>query len=130
MKKTLYLLCLALLSVVCSCSADRASFKDGDDQAAAAAALADRVLPSSRSHFYFETVPSPDGKDYFNLYTKKGKLHICGNNANSMAVGLNWYLRHYCFVDVGWFASDNIKKMPREMPVIDDGECLYEARVD
>ena len=129
MKNTLCLLYLALLSVLCSCSGGHASYKEGDAQAAAAAALADRVLPSSRSHFFFETAPSPDGKDYFSLYTKDGKLHVRGNNSNSMAVGLNWYLRHYCFVDVGWFAGDKIK-MPRELPEIEMGDCTIAARVD
>ena len=52
MKNTLCLLYLALLSVLCSCSDGHASYKEGDAQAAAAAALADRVLPSSRSHFF------------------------------------------------------------------------------
>ncbi|MBR5055845.1 MAG: alpha-N-acetylglucosaminidase N-terminal domain-containing protein, partial [Bacteroidales bacterium] len=129
MRKIYYLLLAALLAVIPVACSEHALYQEGDSGAAAAAALADRVLPSSQSHFFFKTVPSMDGKDYFNVFTKKGKLHIYGNNANSMAMGLNWYLRHCCGVDVGWFSWDKIK-MPRELPVIDEGECYYEARVD
>lgn len=42
---------------------------------------------------------------------------ISGNNANSMAVGLNHYLKYYCNVEVGWFSYDTFT-MPESLPKV------------
>ena len=34
------------------------------------------------------------------------KILIKGNNRNSLAVGLNHYLKYYCQAHVSWYASD------------------------
>ncbi len=83
---------------------------------AAAAALASRVVPEAADHFVFETLPA-DSCDYFVLRQDGDRLVIGGNNANSMAVGLNYYLRHYCGVNIGWFAEDK-GPVPDKLPAV------------
>lgn len=36
-----------------------------------------------------------------------------------MAVGLNYYLKHYCHTHVSWYASDSIV-MPKELPMVNE----------
>ena len=36
------------------------------------------------------------------------KILIKGNNRNSLAVGLNHYLKYYCQAHVSWYASDSV----------------------
>ncbi|MBO5627506.1 MAG: alpha-N-acetylglucosaminidase N-terminal domain-containing protein, partial [Aeriscardovia sp.] len=51
------------------------------------------------------------------LSSEGDKIVIEGNNANSMAVGLNYYLENYCLTTVSWFASDPIE-MPKSLPPV------------
>jgi alpha-N-acetylglucosaminidase len=67
------------------------------------------------------------GKDYFELKSKNGKLVITGNNYNSMAYGLNHYLKYYCNSNVSWYKDDKIT-LPKEMPVV-TSVIHQEARV-
>ena len=55
--------------------------------------------------------------DRFILESAHKKICIKGNNNNSLAVGLNHYLKYYCHTNVSWYASDSID-MPEELPVI------------
>ena len=50
--------------------------------------LVGRLLPDYAK--YFEFRQSKAGKDVFAIYSRRGKVVIEGNNANSMAVGLNY----------------------------------------
>ena len=77
-------------------------------------ALAGRIVPDYDIRF----VQIEDTIDVFELETVAQKLVIKGNNANSMAVGLNYYLKNYCDVTVSWFAYDPVQ-YPEQMPVVD-----------
>ena len=81
----------------------------------AARSLAERIVPTFATHITFSILSSP--KDIFELKWQGNKLVISGNNANSMAVGLNYYLKYVCYTSVSWYSSDRIV-MPSKMPVL------------
>ena len=58
-------------------------------------ALVSRRIPWLEKHIEFKAIPS-SGEDCFTLQTIKNKLIIEATGANAAAVGVNWYLRHYC----------------------------------
>ena len=111
----------ALLTVGCSKPAD-----DGTPDAQAAAALANRIIPLQADQFTFKTLPA-DTCDFFTLGMDGRKIAIGGNNANSMAVGLNYYLKYYCHVNIGWFSWDR-GTMPKTLPRV-DAPVRMDARV-
>lgn len=88
-----------------------------------AEALAERIVPG----YNVEFVQTDDSVDVFEIVTVGKRLVIKGNNANSMAVGLNHYLKNYCDVTVSWFAYDPVQ-YPAEMPSV-DVPVRVEARV-
>ena len=75
------------------------SFKTADEQAAEA--LARRVMGNKAKAVIFEQIESPT--DSYELLQKGRKVLIRGNNANSMAVGLNRYIQQYCLANVSWY---------------------------
>ena len=120
--KRFFPILLAIL-VLAGCNTVPAS---DDPDVAAAAALAHRILPHQARHFTFEVLPAEE-TDFFTLRSEGSKIVIGGNNANSMAVGLNHYLKYYCHVNVGWFAWDK-GEMPKKLPMV-DGTVRINARV-
>ncbi|MFA6591963.1 MAG: alpha-N-acetylglucosaminidase [Bacteroidales bacterium] len=88
-------------------------------------ALAERIIPESADGFKF--VCEGDSSDYFTLSSHKGKIVIKGNNANSMAAGLNYYLKHYCNVSVSWYSSDKVT-LPSSLPLV-ESEICHKANV-
>jgi alpha-N-acetylglucosaminidase len=66
-----------------------------------ARALASRVLEGNGVR-YIEFRKSDAGADTFRIESDGRKVVITGNNANSMATGLGYYLKHYCNINVGW----------------------------
>lgn len=88
--------------------------------------LAGRIVPSSyASRIRF--VETDDTTDVFELSSERGKTVIKGNNVNSMAVGLNYYLKNYCGVTVSWYADDPVQ-CPSYIPSVDT-VIRVEARV-
>ena len=81
----------------------------------AAAGLAGRIVPQYAGDIVF--CQTEDSLDVFELSTEQGRLVIRGNNANSMATGLNHYLKNFCDVTVSWYATDRVQ-CPDEMPVV------------
>ncbi len=69
----------------------------------ASEALLERVAPGSKGRITFELQPSqtPD-TDFFEIGMKNGRPHIIGNNSVSVATGLNWYLKHFCGINLTW----------------------------
>lgn len=55
--------------------------------------LVERLFPEYASQFSFEQSEKID-KDWYEIEAQGGTVRIRGNNANSMAVGLNYYLNH------------------------------------
>jgi alpha-N-acetylglucosaminidase len=74
-------------------------------------ALAARMSASLANKVEFRNIEADGGKDVFTLESQGGKVIIGGNNAGSMAVGLNRYLNRYCKVTVSWYAD-----VPLDLP--------------
>ncbi|HEY4194382.1 MAG TPA: alpha-N-acetylglucosaminidase TIM-barrel domain-containing protein, partial [Mucilaginibacter sp.] len=89
--------------------------------------LVHRVAPAYENRISFGTISADSGKDVFELEYSQGKLIIRGNNFNSMAVGLNYYLNNYCHTTVSWYKNDAVY-LPEVMPVI-TGKIKRSARV-
>ena len=93
----------------------------------AARQLSQRILGDKASQFEFAV---PDNRktefheNYFSLENKDGKILITGNNDNSLAMGLNFYLRHYAHVYVSWNASDPVE-LPKKFPAIEGEKPIY-----
>ncbi|MBS1654807.1 MAG: alpha-N-acetylglucosaminidase [Bacteroidetes bacterium] len=85
----------------------------------AAKSLTARVAPKFAPHIRYEMIKADDGKDVFELKMKDHDLVIGGNSSNSMAVGLNYYLKNYCHTSVSWYSSDSIY-LPAAMPVLNE----------
>ena len=87
-----------------------------DPEVEAAKALAERVVgPQQARHFVFEKAEGEG--DFFRLEQRGGKLAVIGNDANSMAVGLNHYLKYYCHVEYGWLLGDTFA-LPKKLPAV------------
>ncbi|MBO4774585.1 MAG: alpha-N-acetylglucosaminidase [Bacteroidales bacterium] len=80
--------------------------------------LAHRILGDRDTLFKF--VCQPDTVDYFIIERLNGdtggipkrydqKIRITGNNDNSLAVGLNYYLKHCAGIHVSWLACEPIE---------------------
>lgn len=92
-------------------------------------ALAERLLPEYAENFQFKKIKAEDGKDCFRLeVSTPEKIVICGNNANSMAMGLNYYLKYYCNTTISWY-SDIAVEMPETLPAVEK-EYSSQAKVD
>ena len=73
----------------------------------AAAALLERVLPGSSSHFVLAIEPVcpgiPEGKACFTLADGAGgKTKITGTSASEITGGIGVYLREHCNMTIGW----------------------------
>ncbi len=77
--------------------------------------LAHRILGADDTNFVF--VCQPDTIDYFQLESVDGKIRIVGNNDNSLAMGLNYYLQHYAHVYVSWHAHEPVE-LPSRYPLV------------
>jgi len=80
--------------------------------------LVQRLLPSLQTQIVGKQLPPAKSGDYFTLTTENGKLIVGGNSANSMAVGLNYYLKYYCNTTVSWYKDDEFVA-PTSLPAID-----------
>lgn len=76
--------------------------------------LVKRILPEHYGNFAIEQIDSASGKDFFELESKAGKIVIRGNNAVSIASGLNWYLKYYCNAHISW--CGNQLDLPEPLP--------------
>ena len=103
MKFKLFLYLITLLPLV--------AWKTPDERAAQA--LARRVMGEKSSAVTFEQIDS--STDSYELLQKGSKVLIRGNNANSMAVGLNRYIQEYCLANVSWHHYNPVE-LPEVMP--------------
>ena len=109
-----------------SCSAPEATAPDTPDTAAVKA-LAERVTGDHAKSFIFVQAPAEE-KDFFTIEQKGRKVQISGNDANSMAVGLNYYLKYFCHVEYGWLLNDTFA-LPARLPRVKEPITAH-ARVD
>lgn len=92
--------------------------KAEDKDVRAMQAMAERLIPAYAKDFLFEKIEPVNDKDSFSLdVSPEGKIVVRGNNANSMAMGLNHYLRYYCLTTVSWYADIPVE-MPEKLPLI------------
>lgn len=88
-----------------------------DSQAAEAArGLLARLLPRHTDRFVFEVIEPDQGRDVFEIESQDGKIVIRGNTGVSMAMGLNWYLKHYCSCHVSWYGRQ--LNLPDPLPQV------------
>lgn len=88
-----------------------------------------RLIPAYAENFQFRKMKPIDGKDCFRLdASDPRKIIISGNNANSMAMGLNHYLRYYCLTTISWYADIPVE-MPETLPAVEK-PIQVEAKVD
>ena len=120
MKKLFFIASFFMLLGMTACSS-----KDRD--VLAVEQLTHRLIPQYADQFVFEIVPDED-RDYYSLESKDGKIHISGNNANSMAAGLNYYLKYYCLTTVSWYADIPVE-MPDVLPMVEK-PVVVEAKAD
>jgi len=109
---------IAIVMVQCS---------PADPDVRAASALAGRIVPDVASRIKFEKTVSADSVDCFTLRSDGDKIVISANNAGSMAVGLNYYLKRYCLTNVSWYATEPVQ-LPETLPAV-EGEVTVEARL-
>ena len=98
-----------MLIVLCS------SCKESTEDEKAMQQMVERLFPEYASQFSFEQSEKID-KDWYEIEAQGGIVRIRGNNANSMAVGLNYYLNHYCLTSVSWYVNDTVE-MPEVLPM-------------
>ncbi len=58
--------------------------------------LISRRVPWLESRIEFKAMNQMEGKDAFELTTIKGKIVIRATGINAAAMGVNWYLKHFC----------------------------------
>lgn len=114
MKRILNILLIALFGIQVACATS-----DNSRDVAEATALAGRLSGRLAEKVTFEKIAAEKGNDVFTLRNEGGRVVIGGNNANSMAVGLNRYLKKYCNVTVSWY-SDIAVELPVELPQVKD----------
>jgi alpha-N-acetylglucosaminidase len=118
-----YLLSVAIVLLSCLSASHAATPSD----LAAVKGLLQRITPEHAAEFICESLPGKsDSGDRFEIESRNGKIILRGNNANSLSVGLNHYLRHHCLSNVSWYA-DNPIKLPKTLPKV-DGVIRQETR--
>ncbi|MFB0973639.1 MAG: alpha-N-acetylglucosaminidase TIM-barrel domain-containing protein, partial [Bacteroidales bacterium] len=90
-------------------------------------ALAERVTGDHAKSFIFMQAPA-EKKDFFSIEQKGRNIQISGNDANSMAVGLNYYLKYFCHVEYGWLLNDTFT-LPARLPKVKTPVKAH-ARID
>ena len=106
------LLLIAFVSVILCFSCGK---KETDSECVAMRGLVERVVPEYSKHIVLQRLN--DTIDCFEIETIGKNLVIRGNDANSMAVGLNHYLKYYCKAQYSWFETEKLE-IPSERPAI------------
>ena len=65
-----------------------------------------RIVKDHSKSFIIEEIPKQNGKDVFELQSKKGKIILRGSNGVSIASALNFYLKNYCHCSITWNGSN------------------------
>ena len=108
--KKLYLIALLGLLLCVSCAK-----KESDPEIIAMRGLVNRVIPEFSDQIQLERLN--DTIDRYEFESVDNKIVIRGNNANSMAVGLNRYLKYYCHAEFPWFMEEALE-MPATLPMV------------
>ncbi len=76
----------------------------------------ERIIPGRAGAFVIEAIGQENGKDVFELSSHNGKIILRGNNGLSIASALNYYLKNYCFCDIGWNGTN--LNLPATLPMV------------
>ena len=76
-------------------------------------ALLERIDPGASKRIVVEFRESPEA--FFEIDCRGGKPVIRGDNYVHAAVGLNWYLKHYCGVHLSW--NGMTAALPERLPL-------------
>jgi alpha-N-acetylglucosaminidase len=95
-------------------SASTAAFAQVDKDATAS--FIKRIVSSRADEFVIEEIPKENDKDVFELESKNNKIILRGNNGLSVASALNYYLKNYCFSDIGWNGTN--LNIPAVLPLV------------
>ncbi|MDP9076742.1 MAG: alpha-N-acetylglucosaminidase [Bacteroidota bacterium] len=106
MKKYLFTLIVVILSFYSHAQVSQIASKE----------FLERVIPRRCGSFLVESISPENGKDVFELDQKDNKIVLRGNNGLSIASALNYYLKNFCFCDIGWNGSN--LNLPADLPVI------------
>ena len=87
--------------------------------------IIERNLGSKYTEWFSFEIDSFYEYDYFDISSKKDKIHIKANNGVSLAVGLNYYLKYFLKVNISQTAIQN--KMP-EKPVFPKDKIHRETK--
>src|SRR5687768_15423795 len=82
----------------------------------AAAALVQRIVKDKAASFVIEEIPRQNGKDVFELESRKGKIVLRGSNGIAVASALNHYLQQYCNCHISW--NGTYLHLPARLPVV------------
>jgi alpha-N-acetylglucosaminidase len=80
------------------------------------AAFLKRIVSNRASDFVIEEIPKEKDKDVFELESRNNKIILRGNNGLSVASALNYYLKYYCFSDIGWNGTN--LNIPAVLPIV------------
>ena len=80
--------------------------------------LLERIDKGASKKFKTELVKSD--KDFFELDSRNGKVIVRGNSWVNIAVGLNWYLKHYAGVHLSWNGMS--ARLPEKLPQLTSPE--------
>ena len=95
MKKYLLLLMMAAFALIAF----------AEKNPAQVCALLDRIGgegTSERIETRVKRSLSKDGKDVFEISTKRGKPYIQANSLSALTTGIGWYLNHYAHINLAW----------------------------
>lgn len=79
-------------------------------------ALIKRIIPTRASAFEVGYLPQENGKDVFEISSKKGKIILKGSTGVSIASAFNYYLNEYCHCQITWNGSN--LALPKVLPVL------------
>ena len=119
MKKLIFIV-MAVVANLCAWGSNTLADKDVQQ----ANALAERLSARLAEKVEFVKIKAPKkGVDVYSLAQQGDKVVIGGNTANSMAVGLNRYLKKHCNTTVSWYA-DIAVELPDVLPGVGGGESV------
>lgn len=108
--KSLHLLfCILIITAVSNASTT------SEQQIQSASEVATRLLSEeTASRFAFESIPTDNGFDVFEIESLASKIIIRGSSGVSACRGLKWYLNEMCNCSVSW-RGDNLN-LPSPLP--------------
>lgn len=103
-----------LLLFICLAASGEQAFSQLDKEAAVH--FLQRIVKDRAPAFVIEYIASGEGRDVFEIESRKNKIILRGNNGTSVASALNYYLRNYCHCLITWNGIN--MNLPVLLPVV------------